>query len=74
LLEYWLDHHVDGLEVICPKHTPEYRRGAMDIVRRKGRPYTGGTDAHGYSRARTPHSEAGYECVQMLRDWKAKRA
>ncbi len=75
-LEWWLDRYVDGLEVYTRKHAENYEQLALEVVNRRGAPYSGGSDAHGYARpgAATDGSgvsKAPYRCLQSLKDFKA---
>ena len=69
-LERWLDRYVDGLEVFTPKHSRVYRDFEMELLRSRGRPFTGGTDRHSYE-ARGPASDAAYDCVDSLKEFRA---
>ena len=74
-LERWLNEYVDGLEVYTPKHRPAYRKMQMEIVRRMGRPFSGGSDRHEYG-SDDPNpktSDAPYACLESLREFRARR-
>jgi hypothetical protein len=44
----------------------------LDIVKERNRPFSGGTDSHGYGAA-SKWSEAPYECLESIRDFVARK-
>jgi len=74
-LEWWLDRHLDGLEVYTRKHTPEYESLALEVVRSRNAPYSGGSDSHSYGEAEGGDGEgvstAPYDCLRSLKEFKA---
>jgi 3',5'-nucleoside bisphosphate phosphatase len=75
-LERWLDEYVDGLEVFTPKHRPAYREMQMDLLTRKRRPFTGGSDRHDYPATGTGSktSDAPYRCLDSLRKFLGRQS
>jgi len=71
-LNWWLDRYVDGLEVYQRKHTPQYEALALDVVRGRNAPFSGGSDSHSYS-DRAAFRRAPYACLESLRQFKAAR-
>ncbi len=71
-LEWWLDRYVDGIEVYTRKHLPAYEQMALEVTRRRGRPFSGGSDSHSYHDDGT-FSKAPYACLESLREFKAAR-
>ncbi|MBI5725149.1 MAG: PHP domain-containing protein [Planctomycetes bacterium] len=71
-LERWLDEYVDGLETFYEKYDVERRQFLRDIVRRRKRPYTGGSDTHTYDlNSNLKWSDAPYACLESLREFRA---
>ncbi len=67
-----LDTCIDGLEVFYPNYDEVQRSGLLEIVRGRGRPYTGGSDTHVFDRpAAIVHSNAPYHCVESIREFRA---
>ncbi len=71
-LEWWLDRYVDGIEVFTRKHLREYEQMALEVARRRGRPFSGGSDSHSYNDDGY-FSKAPYACLESLRQFKAAR-
>jgi len=68
-LEAWLDRYVDGLELFRPYRNPPYQEMIWEIVSRRKRPFSGGSDTHDYVDP-VKVSEAPYACLESLREWK----
>ncbi|GAG48011.1 unnamed protein product, partial [marine sediment metagenome] len=62
----------DGLEVYTPKNSPAYRQMALEVVRARRRPFSGGSDAHSFNDG-IRFSQAPYACLESLKKFKASR-
>ncbi len=67
-INLFLDRYVDGVEVFHHRNSPAYRRMLMDIINKRGRPYTGGGDRHNFTVEAGQVSEAPVACLDRLRE------
>ena len=70
-LETWLDRYADGLELYRPYENPAYQALIREIVTRRKRPFTGGSDRHSHGEGEKKISRAPYACLDSLREFKA---
>jgi predicted metal-dependent phosphoesterase TrpH len=70
-IEAWLERFVDGVEVFRPYANPAYEAMLKEVLVRRRRPFTGGSDTHSYVAPVSKVSHAPYVCLESLREFRS---